>query len=75
MTSLLFPGLMSAFGIFLMRQFFAGVPDELLDAGRIDGLSELSIYRKIALPLVKPALSAGQDMIHYTTSCHIIWKE
>jgi len=56
--SLLFPGLMSAFGVFLMRQFFAGVPNELLDAGRIDGLSELAIYRKIALPLVKPALSA-----------------
>lgn len=56
--SLLFPGLMSAFGIFMMRQFFTGVPTDLLDAGRIDGLSELAIYRKIALPLVKPALSA-----------------
>ena len=58
LISLLFPGLMSAFGIFLMKQFFTGVPDELLDAGRIDGLSELAIYRKVALPLVKPALSA-----------------
>ena len=58
MISLLFPGLMSAFGIFLMKQFFTGVPNDLLDAGRIDGLSELAIYRKIALPLVRPALSA-----------------
>ena len=56
--SLLFPGLVTAFGIFLMRQFFLGVPNDLLDAGRIDGLSELQIYRKVALPLVKPALSA-----------------
>lgn len=56
--SLLFPGLVSAFGIFLMRQFFQGIPDDLLDAGRIDGLSELQIYRRVALPLVKPALSA-----------------
>lgn len=56
--SLLFPGLVTAFGIFLMRQFFTGIPDGLLDAGRIDGLSEFGVYRKIALPLVKPALSA-----------------
>lgn len=56
--SLLFPGLVTAFGIFLMRQFFMGIPDDLLDAGRIDGLSEFGVYRKVALPLVKPALSA-----------------
>lgn len=56
--SMLFPGLSSAFGIFLMRQFFTGVPDELLDAGRIDGLSEFGVYTRIALPLVTPALSA-----------------
>ena len=48
--SMLFPGLSSAFGIFLMRQFFTGVPDELLDAGRIDGLSEFGVYTRIALP-------------------------
>lgn len=56
--SLLFPGLSSAFGIFMMRQFFMGIPDDLLDAGRIDGLSEFGVYWHIALPLVKPALSA-----------------
>ena len=56
--SMLFPGLSSAFGIFLMRQFFTGVPNELLDAGRIDGLSEFGVYTRIALPLVTPALSA-----------------
>ncbi len=58
MVSLLFPGLISAFGIFLLRQFFTGIPTDLLDAGRIDGLSEFQIYTKVALPLVKPALSA-----------------
>lgn len=56
--SLLFPGLSSAFGIFMMRQFFMGIPDDLLDAGRMDGLSEFGVYWHIALPLVKPALSA-----------------
>lgn len=56
--SMLFPGLCSAFGIFLMRQFFSGVPNELLDAGRIDGLSEFGVYARVAIPLVTPALSA-----------------
>ncbi|MDD4574087.1 MAG: carbohydrate ABC transporter permease [Sphaerochaeta sp.] len=55
---ILFPGLMSGFGTFLMKQFFEGVPDDLLDAGRIDGLSEFYIWWKIAMPLVRPALSA-----------------
>ncbi|MGB4406578.1 MAG: carbohydrate ABC transporter permease [Sphaerochaeta sp.] len=55
---ILFPGLMSGFGTFLMKQFFEGVPDDLLDAGRIDGLSEFNIWWKIAMPLVRPALSA-----------------
>ncbi len=55
---IMFPGLMSGFGVFLMRQFFLGVPDELLDAARIDGLGEFRIFWEVALPLVAPALSA-----------------
>ncbi|UYO99150.1 carbohydrate ABC transporter permease [Oceanotoga sp. DSM 15011] len=54
--SLMFPGMISGFGIFLMKQFMETIPDELLDAARIDGLSEFKIYWKIVLPLVKPAL-------------------
>ena len=53
-----FPGLITGFGVFLMKQFFEGVPDALIDAGRIDGLSEFRIFWEIALPLVTPALSA-----------------
>jgi multiple sugar transport system permease protein len=56
--ALLFPGLVTAFGIFLARQFFNGVPNELLEAARIDGMSELRIYITIALPLITSALSA-----------------
>lgn len=56
--SIMFPGLITAFGIFMMRQFFEGVPDELLEAARIDGLNELGIYARIAVPLVLPAVSA-----------------
>lgn len=47
----------SAFGVFLMRQFYQGIPDSLCEAARIDGMSEYQIYGKIMLPLSKPALS------------------
>jgi multiple sugar transport system permease protein len=55
---IMFPGVMTAFGIFLMKQFMEGVPSELLDAARIDGVSEFGLFWRIALPLVKPALAA-----------------
>jgi raffinose/stachyose/melibiose transport system permease protein len=46
------------FGIFLMRSFFAGVPDELVEAARIDGATHGQILRKVMLPLASPALQA-----------------
>lgn len=51
------PFLMSAFSVFLMRQFISGVPDSLIEAGRVDGASELRIYRSIVLPQTRPALT------------------
>lgn len=47
----------SAFGVFMMRQFYGGIPDSLCEAARIDGMSEYRIYSTIMLPLSKPALS------------------
>lgn len=47
----------SAFGVFLMKQFYEGIPDDLCEAARIDGMSEYRIYASIMLPLSKPALS------------------
>ena len=47
----------SAFGVFLMKQFYEGVPTELCEAARIDGLTEYGIWFRIMLPLSKPALS------------------
>ena len=47
----------SAFGVFMMRQFYPGISDELYEAARIDGMSEYKIYSRIMLPLSKPALS------------------
>ncbi len=47
----------SAFGVFLMRQFFLGIPTDLCEAARIDGLSEYGIWARIMLPLSKPAIA------------------
>lgn len=47
----------SAFGVFLMRQFMMGIPSELLEAARIDGLNEYGIFFRIALPLAKPGIA------------------
>lgn len=47
----------SAFGVFMMKQFYEGIPDSLCEAARVDGMSEYKIYAKIMLPLSKPALS------------------
>ena len=47
----------SAFGVFMMKQFYEGVPTELCEAARIDGLSEYGIYARIMLPLSLPAVS------------------
>lgn len=51
------PFMVSAFGIFLMRQFFMSLPVELEEAARVDGLSRFGIYWRIALPLSRPALA------------------
>ncbi len=51
------PFLTSAFGIFLMRQFFLSLPRELEEAGQIDGLTTFGVFRRIVLPLAKPALA------------------
>ncbi len=55
---ILFPGMITAAGIFLMRQFMQTIPDDLLDAGRIDGVSEFGIFWRIVVPLSLPAIAA-----------------
>ena len=55
---LILPGMVSAYGIFLFRQAILGVPDEMIDAGRIDGCSEFSIYLRLVMPLVRPMSAA-----------------
>lgn len=53
-----FPGLIPAFGVFLMRQFFESLPRDLFDAGRVDGVSEFGLFWRVGLPLVGPGLAA-----------------
>lgn len=53
---LIIPGAASAFGIFFMRQYIRSIPDELLDAARIDGCSEFGIFTRVIIPVITPGL-------------------
>jgi multiple sugar transport system permease protein len=55
--ALIFPNLALAFGVFLMRQFLLSIPDELIEAAKIDGASEWKIFWSIVVPLAKPAMA------------------
>ncbi len=55
-AAVVIPSMASVFGIFLIRQYVLGIPDELLDAARVDGASELRIYWSVILPLAAPVL-------------------
>jgi multiple sugar transport system permease protein len=55
---LILPGAVSAFGIFLLRQYMLSIPNDLLDAARIDGASEFRIFWRVVLPLCGPVLAA-----------------
>ena len=70
---IMFPGVMTAFGTFLMKQFFETVPDDFLEAARIDGLNEFQIWWSVAMPLVTPALSALAIFIFLGNWTAFIW--
>lgn len=57
-AALILTAAFSPFGVFLFRQFFLGIPEELSEAARIDGCSEFGIYARIILPLAKPAAAS-----------------
>ncbi len=70
---IMFPGMMTAFGTFLMKQFFESVPDDFLEAARIDGLNEFQIWWSVAMPLVTPALSALAIFVFLGNWTAFIW--
>lgn len=57
-AALILPFAISVFGIFMLRQFFMTVPDDLIDAARIDGVSEIGIVWRVMLPTAMPAVTA-----------------
>jgi len=72
-AGLIMPFAMSAFGVFLMRQFMLGVPDDYIDAGRIDGASEWRIYFQIVLPLIQPALITLAIVVFVANWDEFLW--
>ncbi len=64
---LIVPGMASAFGIFFMRQYISTISDDLMDAARIDGAGEFSIYLRVILPIVTPGLTSLGLIIFMST--------
>ncbi|MDQ2644604.1 MAG: carbohydrate ABC transporter permease [Myxococcota bacterium] len=67
------PSLVSAYGIFLFRQAIVSVPNEMIDAGRVDGASELGIYLRLVMPLVRP-MSAAFCLITFLTQWNAFFQ-
>jgi multiple sugar transport system permease protein len=70
---LILPFLVGAFGAFLMRQYILGIPDELLDAARVDGAGEYRIFFRIVLPLCGPALATLGVLAFLTNWNSFLW--
>ncbi len=73
LAALIFPNLVSAFNIFLLRQAFRGVPNDLLDAARVDGAGEWRIWWQIMLPIVRPSLAAVAIFTFVTSWNDFLW--
>ncbi len=73
LPALVFPSLASAFNIFLMRQAFRGVPNELIDAARVDGARELRIWWSVLVPIVRPSLAAVAIFTFVTSWNDFLW--
>ena len=67
------PTLASIFGIFLIRQYATGIPDDLLDAARVDGAGEFRIYRSVVLPVIRPILATLAIWTFLTTWNDFMW--
>jgi arabinosaccharide transport system permease protein len=72
-AGMLLPFIVSPFAIFFFRQYALGIPHDYLDAGRIDGLSEYSIFRKISVPLMTPAYGAMAILVAQQSWNNFLW--
>ena len=73
LPAVILPSLVSAFNIFLLRQAFRSVPNDLLDAARIDGASEWRIWWNVMLPIVRPSLAAVAIFTFVTSWNDFLW--
>ncbi|HVL54637.1 MAG TPA: carbohydrate ABC transporter permease [Vitreimonas sp.] len=73
LAAIIFPNLVSAFNIFLLRQAFRGIPNDLLDAARIDGAGEWRIWWSLLMPLVRPSLAAVAIFTFVTSWNDFLW--
>jgi len=71
--ALIIPGAVSAYNVFLLRQYMITIPDELLEAARMDGCSEFGLYWRIILPLARPALAAVGLISAVATWNDLLW--
>lgn len=71
--ALIVPGLSSAFNVFLLRQFFLSVPEELCEAARIDGAGDFRVYWKVVLPLGKTALATAGAFTFFAVWTDFFW--
>ena len=72
-AGMILPFLAGAFGVFLMRQFISGIPDELLDAARVDGAGEHYIFWRIVMPLCGPALATLTILTFLSSWNSFLW--
>ncbi len=70
---LILPYVAGAFGVFLMRQFMLGIPDDLLDAARVDGAGEYRIFLRVVLPLCGPALATLGVLTFLASWNNFLW--
>lgn len=71
--ALIVPNLTSIFGIFMMRQFLMSIPNDLLDAGRIDGCTEFGVFTRIVLPLAVPGIATLTILTFMGTWNDFLW--
>jgi multiple sugar transport system permease protein len=72
-AGLIIPGIMNAFGVFMMRQFAYSIPDELLDAARMDGAGEPRIFWQVVFPLLAPASASLAVIIFLFSWNNFLW--
>lgn len=73
-AGIIIPMIASPFGVFLMRQFMQSVPNDLLDAAKIDGSSEFGVFWRVVVPLAGPALSALSIFTFFNAWNNFMWQ-